>query len=146
MNKHNYLYQILIYAGVIPFLVGTYFTWCGPMQEILYAAQLFSLYSIFVLSFLAGRWWTRTITNNKARQTKLALVGCLYILFLGAAWLMGYRPLTIILLGFGYVALGLYEFFAQASDEQGSYQITRILLTLTIFVCHLLVAMQIYTL
>lgn len=146
MTKQTRLYQVLGYAGVIPFLVGTFFTWCGPMQETIYAAELFIVYSVVVLSFLAGSWWGFSLPQGQTTRATLVVGSCVYALFAAGSWLIGYQPLTLILLGIGYVAIWLHEFFMPVSDGSGAYRIMRTLLTLTVFVCHLLVAMQIYTL
>lgn len=146
MIKPTLLYQVLGYAGLLPFLVATYLTWCGPMQDIIYAAELFTIYSIAVLCFLAGSWWGYSFADANGSESKLLIASCAYALVATGSWLLGYLPATIIVLGVGYVAVWLQEFFIHGPVGQGAYRTMRSILTLTVFVCHLLVAMQIYTL
>lgn len=152
MNKST-LHQGLGYLGLVPFFVGTYYTWCGPHNEILYAGQAFTVYSIVVLSFIAGSWWGATLSSAKEnpsisdrRQTILIVSSCIYACFAVGCWLLSNLSLTVTLLGFGFVGLWFQELYFPSNNLSSSYRLMRTVLTLSVFVCHVLVAVQLYQL
>lgn len=147
MNK-SVLHQGLGYLGLVPFFVGTYYTWCGPHSEVLYAAQAFTIYSIVILSFIAGSWWGATLLSsnddNNRRQAVLIVSSCVYAGFAVVCWLLSSLALTISLLGFGFVGLWLQEIYFPSNNLSSAYRLMRTVLTLSVFVCHVLVAVQLY--
>lgn len=141
-SSQSKLYHILGYAGLSPFLYGTFMVWCGPMEKQLPTAELFVVCSILLLGFIAGTWWGSAFSENSRVQRRITLSSYAYALFTLGCWMVGNLPVTVLLLGFGYIAIWLHEFFIPISNNRRSYQVMRTLMTLTIFVCHLLVAAQ----
>jgi len=136
------LYQVLGYASLLPFIYGTFVIWCGPFQDQIKTAEWFSIYSILILNFIAGTWWGFAFTQNTLAQRRMILSSSAYALFTLGCWLLGNQPLTILLLGLGFVVIWLHGFFVPTYNSESAYRVMRTLLTLTAFVCHLLVAAQ----
>lgn len=135
-------YRLLIYLGLIPFMVFTYQTWCGPIEEVRQSTRIFIVFSATTLIFLSGGWWGMSYTQPPKIQFRMMITGLVFAL--GSALTIAFAelPFLVIALGVAHFLIWLLEFFIPQTPIKHDYRIQRTVLTMTIVVCHMLVATQ----
>lgn len=137
-------YRLLTYLGLIPFLVYTYQTWCGPIEEVQSSTRSFLVFSSSTLIFISGCWWGISYRHEQSARLRMMLVGLCF--GLGSALLVTFVPREwgVVILGLAHFVIWILEFFVPGIQLEHNYKIQRTVLTMTIVVCHMLVATQFF--
>lgn len=135
-------YRTLAYLGLIPFLVFTYQSWCGPIEETHASARAFLVFSAYVLVFISGCWWGISFARSDQAKVPMMLIGLAF--GLTAALITAFVPLkwATISLGIGHFLIWVVEFFVPGLETGHSYKVQRTILTMTLVVCHALIVIQ----
>lgn len=135
-------YRLLGYLGLLPFLVFTYDAWCGPIEDAKQATRAFIVFSSSTLIFFSGCWWGISYTQPSQVQLKMMITGLVFAL--GAATTLAFTGwrFIVIALGLAHILIWLLEFFIPKLPIKHDYRVQRTVLTMTIVVCHMLVATQ----
>jgi|GEM_PF-4439543 len=135
-------YRTLAYLGLIPFLVFTYQSWCGPIEGVRSSTHAFLVFSAYALVFISGCWWGISFTGPDKAKVPMMLIGLAF--GLSAALITTFVPLkwATISLGFGHLLIWILEFFIPDLEMEHSYKVQRTILTMTLVVCHALIAIQ----
>jgi hypothetical protein len=136
------IYRTVAYLGLIPFLIFTYQTWCGPIEDVRASTRAFLVFSACVLVFISGCWWGLSFSRLDDSRLPMMLIGlsfglaaALITAFLSPKW-------SAITLGFGHFLIWILEFFIPGLNMEHSYKVQRTILTMTLVVCHVLIAIQ----
>lgn len=136
MSK-NLITQILGYSGLLPFIAIT----LAVIAQIDGAFQLFTIYSLSILAFMAGGAWgaiqQQTVDKNaKAQSDGLQVAILAYLIALLGVLL----PHTLTLILF-VIAFGMVIFLEQKqelfSGYSPSYRKMRRFLTSVVILCHI---------
>jgi len=135
-------YRTLAYLGLIPFLVFTYQSWCGPIENVHSSTRAFLVFSACALVFISGCWWGISFTLSDQARLPMMLIGLVFAL--AAALITAFVPLkwATISLGAGHFLIWAMEFFVPGLEAGHSYRVQRTILTMTLVVCHALIAIQ----
>ena len=135
-------YRTLAYLGLIPFLVFTYQTWCGPIEDVRASTMAFLIFSACALVFISGCWWGISFSEAGNPKVAMMLIGLSFAL--AAAFVTAYfSPMwAAISLGLGHFGIWILEFLIPDLRMEHSYRIQRTILTMTLVVCHALVTIQ----
>ena len=135
-------YQIIGYLALTPFLLTTYLSWCGPMDKIDLANHAFLIYSSLILVFIAGSWWGFSFSQKEPLRLKMMVVAIMFSLAVVPALYGGMTVLSVLFLCAGHLCFWLLEFLIADLPVEPSYRTQRTIVTLTIFVSHLLILVQ----
>lgn len=135
-------YRLLPYLALVPFLVFTYNTWCGPIESISSSTACFMVFSAAALIFICGCWWGISYSQSEKICLRMMLVGLIF--GLGAVLILAFTGLSfaVPVLGLAHLAIWILEFFVPQIELSHNYRVQRAVLTMTIVVCHMLVAIQ----
>ena len=139
-------YRLFSYFGLLPFLIFTYQTWCGPIEHVHQFTRMFIAFSTCTLVFIGGCWWGISYTQSEEVKFKMMVIGLTFALTcaLGVTAMiaLGGKPFMVISLGLAHFLIWLLEFFIPKVPIKHNYRVQRTVLTMTIVVCHMLVATQ----
>jgi len=135
-------YRLLSYLGLLPFLIFAYQTWCGPLEETYQSTRAFIVFSSSTLIFISGCWWGLAYTQPSQVQFKMMIVGLIFALSAAVMLAFAGKPFIVIALGIAHFLIWLLEFFIPKVLIKHDYRVKRTVLTMTIVVCHMLVAIQ----
>lgn len=136
------LYKTLAYIGLIPFLVFTYQSWCGPIEDVRASTRAFLIFSTCALVFISGCWWGISFTEAGSPKVAMMLTGLSF--GISAAFVTAFfSPMwAAVALGFGHFVIWILEFFIPDLHMEQSYRIQRTILAMTLVVCHVLITIQ----
>lgn len=129
-------YQLLGYAGLIPFIIFLWLIIYPPIMFTINAVQAFTLYSIVIFSFIAGSLWRKEpLIENKKPQI-ISNILCLY------AFGCFFLPINISLvcLCIGYIILFTSEYYLSTPKENSNtddYLSMRLRLTIIVTSAHI---------
>ena len=134
MNRQK-LVTILGSLGVIPFLVALVFAIVRPEAGF----KAFMLYSMAILCFLAGSWWSSALVtrdaDEKARMSTVVLSNVIVLLALAFVYL-GNAP-GLLGLGALYLALMIGERKLEVFASQPEYyRIMRSMVSVVVVLLH----------
>lgn len=135
-------YRLLSYLGLLPFLVFTYQTWCGPLEQVHQFTRAFIVFSSSTLIFISGCWWSLAYTQTPEMKFKMMVIGLVFALSATVMIAFGVRPLMVIALAVAHILIWLLEFFVPKVPIKHDYRVQRTVLTMAIVACHMLVAAQ----
>jgi len=134
MNRQK-LVTILGSLGVIPFLVALVFAIVRPEAGL----KAFTFYSMAILCFLAGNWWSSALmtrdADEKARMTIVALSNAIVLLALAFVYIG--NALGLLGLGALYLAMMIGERKLDVFAAQPEYYRTmRSMLSVVVLLLH----------
>ena len=138
--KHSSLIKVLCYSGVIPFYILSILSF---FYKNFFVFDLFSIYSLVILSFLSGSTWLELILYEKEPKIKLLIVTVVLtpiILIIFEIFIQAQIKIFI----FGICYFGIY-LIDQKFIKNLDYIKIRKNLTIQVILCHILVLISIYT-
>ncbi|AWL11599.1 hypothetical protein HMF8227_01118 [Saliniradius amylolyticus] len=136
------MYLLLGWAGILPFVIlsaGSVFGWLPPTL----ATQWFSLYSLVILSFMAGTQWGWAVKHQHAPTPHLLSVTPVVLAFLLAAigdLVIISTPVELAILSGLFVWLWIYD--RLLFREHSHYLKLRLHLTTVVVACHIMMIWQ----
>ncbi|WP_077340097.1 DUF3429 domain-containing protein [Pseudocolwellia agarivorans] len=128
-------YQVLGYAGLIPFIVCLLLVQYSPHDFLIAPLQAFIFYSAIIFSFIAGSLWRSNSSIHHKHTQIISNILCLYAfvcLFLSTFY-------ALLFLSFGYFILFIAEYLitkSKPNTETSSYLKMRLILTILVNLLH----------
>lgn len=135
------LWQLLGYAGLIPFLFLTWLYLYGVTKIGLAISFVFICYSAVIMSFISGSLWLQRHEDGMIMPS----LGSNLLSLLAFFSILQTPIVSLILLSLGYLLLiGLELIYDVYQHRPEGYKKMRIVLTVVVVSCHLLMLNALY--